>query len=198
MFMTEKGGSNRFSGRPPGRKRDPSSEGSGPGQGRIATGRRRRSGSQGPEARVRGVRMIGAFIPSLTGPAFRRRPPLLVRLVMDWESLVGPELGTRSIPRKLSGGVLTVSCCGPMAMELQYAAPQIVERLNGSCGLWGEERLIRLRIMQDFTQLPSSPAPRARQAVPLSLPELEQGDLRAVLERLGGHVLQRRQRRGQR
>lgn len=139
-----------------------------------------------------GGRLIGTFMADITRPAFKRKSPLLVRLVMDWDILVGPELAGRSVPRRLRPGVLSVGCAGPVAMEMRYAAPQILERINTACGLYGEYRLRELKLMQDVTISPPS-LPQARPA-PLSvtIEGLEEGPLREALERLGGHIAARR------
>lgn len=155
---------------------------------RKGRGKSGASKSARPPERVRAVRLIGAFMPHLTAPAFKRTPPLLIRLVMDWESLAGPALGRQSIPRRLSAGVLTVSCCGPAAMELQYAAPQLVERLNTACGLWGENRLRQIKIVQDRFAATAPEPVRRRPGAPIVVAEVEEGPLRDALERLGGQI----------
>jgi len=103
-----------------------------------------------------GARQIGALVPGITKPAFKKKSPLLVRLSMDWEDFIGPRLSRVTEPRRLSAGSLTLACSGPIAMELQHLAPQIIERINTACGLRGEHLILRLKIVQTLKKANSS------------------------------------------
>src|SRR5690349_17761632 len=74
---------------------------------------------------VYGPRPIGALLPSLTRPAFRRQGPAAAQVLADWPLIIGPELAALTQPRRLVGGTLTIACSGPMAMELQHLAPEL-------------------------------------------------------------------------
>ncbi|AFW00629.1 hypothetical protein BAR24_03820 [Gluconobacter oxydans] len=141
-----------------------------------------------------GARQIGALVPGITKPAFKKKSPLLVRLSMDWEDFIGPRLSKVTEPRRMSAGTLTLACSGPVAMELQHLAPQIIERINTACGLRGEHLILRLKIVQDMTAF-ERPRPARPKPVQIDVPEIEDDELRDALQRLGGHIGARRGRR---
>ena len=138
---------------------------------------------------VYGPRAIGALVPALMKPAFSKRAPATAQVVADWEMIVGPAIAGVSVPRKLFSGTLAIACSGPMALELQHLAPQLIERINRHLG---KVAVTRLRFIQD------APAPRAapRPARPAAVAKaraavagLPAGDLRDALEKLGRAVL---------
>ena len=136
-----------------------------------------------------GPRPVGALLPALVRPAFRRRAPATAQVLADWEAIVGPALAAVTTPRKLFSGTLAIGCAGPVAMELQHLAVPLMARINGHLG---RVAVTRLRFLQDVPPpRPTLPPPRpqaieaARRAV-ASLPE---GQLRDALESLGRVVL---------
>lgn len=147
------------------------------------------------EYRRTGARMIGALLPGLTRAAFRKKSPLFIRLIMDWENFVGATLAQQSEPCRLRPGVLTVRCCGPVAVEIQYAAPRILESINTACGLEGETRLIQLKLVQDKTihkEQSGSPPKSHKNIRPVNVEGVEEGPLKEALARLGGQISARR------
>ncbi len=113
----------------------------------------------------------------------------------DWSAIVGPRLAALTAPRRLSAGRLTLACTGPVAMELQHLAPQLIARINTHLGSAVIERL-------GFVQATDAPVPsrvaaretrsltpaderRAEEAV-AGLPP---GDLRDALAALSRSVL---------
>jgi hypothetical protein len=142
-----------------------------------------------------GPRALGQILPRITRPAFRRRSPAAAQIMADWAELVGPALAAAAVPERLSAGTLTLACSGPVAMELQHLAPQIVERINAALGRVAVERL---RFRQRPPPSPPTPAPPA--ARPATLPPaaaaalaprlaaIADPGLRAALERLAGRV----------
>jgi hypothetical protein len=138
---------------------------------------------------VYGPRAVGALVPALVKPAFRKRAPATAQVLADWEAIVGPAIAAVSVPRKLFGGTLAIACSGPLALELQHLAPQLIERINRHMG---RIAVTRLRFVQDAPPRHAAPRPprpaavaKARAAV-AGLPE---GDLRDALEALGRAVL---------
>lgn len=138
---------------------------------------------------VYGPRAVGALVPALVRPAFKRRAPATAQVLADWEAIVGPAIAAVTVPRKLFAGTLAIACSGPMAMELQHLAPQLIDRINRHLG---RVTVTRLRFVQDAPpQLVRVRPPRvaavaqARAAV-AGLPA---GDLRDALEALGRVVL---------
>jgi len=141
------------------------------------------------ERHVYGPRAVGALVPALVRPAFRKRAPATAQVLADWEAIVGPAIAAVTVPRKLFSGTLAIACSGPMAMELQHLGPQLMARINGHLG---RVAVTRLRFVQDAPAAPPRPRPprpaavaQARAAV-AGLPE---GELRDALEALGRAVL---------
>ncbi len=147
------------------------------------------SDKAGETRHVYGPRAVGALVPALVRPAFRKRAPATAQVLADWEAIVGPAIAAVSVPRKLFGGTLAIACSGPLALELQHLAPQLMERINRHLG---RIAVTRLRFVQDAPPARAAPRPprpaavaQARAAV-AGLPE---GELRDALEALGRAVL---------
>ena len=134
-----------------------------------------------------GPRALGALLPRLTRPAFKRRSPAGAALMADWPAVVGPALAAVTTPKRLGSGTLVIACAGPVAMELTHLAPQLCQAV-----------VERLR----FVQQASGPAPPAtpRAAEPAALPARVQeavaavpgGELREALEKLARGVYRNR------
>ncbi|MFC0502087.1 DUF721 domain-containing protein [Asaia krungthepensis] len=161
------------------------------------------AGSLEPRRNMAG-RALGAIIPQVTRPAFNKRPAPAVRLILDWAEIVGPALAAQTEPRRVSQGTLTIACTGPVALELQHLAPQLIERINNHCGPLRTGRDLRfddgttlvrkIRIVQDPAVMrPSTPAARTPPP-PITIPDMKQGELQEVLSRLGGHIRRRPRR----
>lgn len=145
-----------------------------------------------------GPRALGALLPRLTRPAFKRRSPAGAALMADWPAVVGPALAAVTTPQRFRDGTLVIACAGPVAMELTHLAPQLIGRINAQLGQVAVERL---RFVQKASggaaqaaPRPSEPAvlpPRVQEAM-ASLPE---GDLREALEKLAQGVYRNRDRR---
>ena len=137
-----------------------------------------------------GPRPIGALLPAVVRPAWRRRAPATAQLVADWEAIVGPALAAVTIPRKLFSGTLAIACSGPVAMELQHLSDPLMARINGHLG---RVAVTRLRFVQDIPAPPPPPAPPPRTpataAARRAVAGLPEGPLRDALEALGQRVL---------
>jgi len=145
--------------------------------------------------RVHGARGIGALIPAVARPAFRKRNPASAQLLADWPAIVGPELAATTAPRRLAQDRLTIACAGPAAMELQHLAPLLVERINAHLG----QALVReLRFVQDLTLItapesrPPKPAPDTAERLERKLAKVAEGPLKDALASLGRSVLSSR------
>lgn len=146
----------------------------------------------------RGPRALGALLPALTRPVFRKRSPAAAQLILDWPQIAGPKLAAQTVPRGVSGGTLTLACSGPVAMELQHLAPQLIARINTAMG---QALVQRLRFVQAALPPRRPPPPPAK---PVALPEalaarlegIEDPDLRAALARLGQGVYRGRREAG--
>lgn len=142
--------------------------------------------------RVYGSRAVGALVPAIARPAFRKRGPAAAQIMADWPAIVGPALAATTVPRRLSGGRLTLACAGPVAMELQHLAPELIARINAHVG---HALVTELRFAQDHilaAALPESrPKPPSAQtvaAVQKKVSALPAGPLRDALEALGQSV----------
>lgn len=157
-----------------------------------------------PERRAMTGRALGSILPQVTKPAFSKRAAPAIRLILDWAEIVGPALAAQTEPRRVSAGTLTIACTGPVALELQHLAPQLIERINTHCGPLRSGRDLRfddgsilvrkIRILQDPSIMrPVTPAARPMPQ-PVSIPDMKEGDLQVVLARLGGHIKRRPRR----
>jgi len=109
-----------------------------------------------------GPRPLGAVLPAVTRASFRKRAPATARLLADWAGIVGPALAAVTTPLRLSagsaatpGGTLTVEASGPIALELQHLAPQLIERINAQAG---HALVARLRFVQTPARIAAAAA----------------------------------------
>jgi hypothetical protein len=141
---------------------------------------------------VYGPRPIGALLPSLTRPAFRRQGPAAAQVLADWPVIIGPELAAITQPRRLSGGTLTIACSGAVAIELQHVAPELIARINAQLGA---EPVQRLRFTQTalrrapIARPTAPPSAAARRAAEKAMGHFREGELREALLALGRAVL---------
>jgi len=141
---------------------------------------------------VNGPRPLGALVPAITRPAYRRRSPATAQMMADWEAVVGPALAGVTVPRRFSAGSLTIACAGPVAMELQHLAGELIARINTHLGT---KTVQALRFVQTAAPPPpTSPAtkephPAVAQAADAAVAGLPEGELRDALASLGRAVL---------
>jgi len=145
-----------------------------------------------------GPRPVGAIVPRLVRPAFRRRSPAGAMLMADWPAVVGPALAAIAAPKRLSSGTLTIACAGPVALELTHLAPELIARINAHLGRAAVERL---RFVQETPAGGPAAPPRPRQPHPAALPgrveaaigRVPSGELRAALAKLARGVYRDRE-----
>ncbi|WP_342627456.1 DUF721 domain-containing protein [Nguyenibacter vanlangensis] len=144
--------------------------------------------AQAPRALA--MRSLGALMPAVTRPAFRRQSPASAQIMADWADIVGPDLARGTVPRRLSAGVLTLGCAGPIAMELQHLAPQLIARINRACG---REAVRSLKLVQDMVAQAAPPPRPTRRAPPppVAIPDMPDGPLKDALAALGARVRER-------
>jgi hypothetical protein len=126
----------------------------------------------------------------LTRPVLRRLHPGAALVMAEWENLVGPGLASRTTPRALDRGTLTIACAGPVAMELTMLAPQVMARINAGLG---RVAVTKLRFVQAKTAAPPPvKLPPAPVALPAPLLEkldcMPEGPLREALAKLAQGV----------
>lgn len=119
-------------------------------------------------------------------------------VITHWRHIVGARLAAVSAPTRLrqprgpGGGVLEITVDGPLALEIQHCAPQIVEAVNAYCGFRAVERLklVRGRLPE---AAPPPPPPRplddaARAAIDRAVATIGDDNLRRALAGLGAEI----------
>lgn len=159
----------------------------------AARARHTSSPSSAPARGARGwvsARAVGTYVPKLTHKAFEKYGFAAAALITDWVSIVGEEIARFTAPERLKwprdagshrdieagaegrpGAVLIVRVEPARALDVQYKAQQIIERINVH---FGYRAIAELRILQ--APLPEraprvGAAPRAT-PVPCAAPEL--------------------------
>jgi hypothetical protein len=137
---------------------------------------------------------LGNLLPRLTRPAFRKRSPAGAQIMADWPQMVGPALAAVTSPQRLSAGTLVLACSGPVAMELQHLAPELIGRINGHLGRAAVERLRFMQVAPAAGPRAAPPAPPAAIPAPVQdrLAGLPAGELRDALENLARGVYRKR------
>lgn len=132
-----------------------------------------------------GPRAIGALVPAVTRPAFRKLLPAAASLMADWPAIVGPALAQSTHPKRFVAGTLTLACAGPVALELQHLAGPLMERINTQLG---RPLVQRLRFVQQ-TLAPAVVPRRKPRLDPVPIEGMPAGDLNDALAALRAAVL---------
>ena len=140
---------------------------------------------------------LSRALSAVLDPAARRRGFAAASLLADWRLIVGPTLAARCQPVQLEsrGGVLHLQASSAAALEIQHAAPQVVERINT---YFGFRAVRRLKLVQ--APLPPGPAPPAppqerplapaeQEALHAAVAGVDDGALREALMGLGRSLL---------
>lgn len=152
-----------------------------------------KSGIAAQPRHVYGPRPLGALVPALTRPAFRRVSPAAAQVMADWSDIVGPALAAVTTPHRMTSGQLTIACSGPIAMELQHLANELIDRINTHLG---SQTVKRLRFVQTLPPprqpavcAPAPPSAAQRRQAEAAVSQLPPGGLRDALAALGAAVL---------
>ncbi len=114
------------------------------------------------------MRHVGRVLPRAVENAEVLRAARAGAALRRWEEIVGPLLGSKSVPDRYDKGTVWVATQGSAwAQELRLMKPQILERLEAMAGERGMFIDIRFGVRPAKTSLPSPPA----DAEPLSPPE---------------------------
>ncbi len=157
-------------------------------------------GSASPAGERRpGTRAVASLLPRVTAKVLGKRGFGHAGLVTDWSEIVGADVARWVVPERLSfprgartGATLQVRVAGAAALEVQHAAPSILDRINHYLGHAAVARLaIRQGPVPALAQMvertegagPATPAQSAW--VEARLSALPEGDLRAALAGLG-------------
>ena len=115
------------------------------------------------QAGLQVARLLGGIL----DPAARRRGFAEASLLADWATIVGPAIARRCQPVRVdhapgrrSAGTLLLQANGAAALEIQHAAPQLLERINA---YFGHRAIRQLRLVQmPLPPVPAPPPPRLR------------------------------------
>lgn len=153
------------------------------------------------------ARTVGSFVSKLTKKAVEKYGFSAATLLTDWRTIVGDDLARHTEPQRLKwprgveaygeadadaagrpGATLLLRVDGARALDVQYKARQIIERINS---YFGYRAVADLRIIQAPVE-PAPPRPlprdvvasRRRSAPGPNLDQIADDQLRAALERL--------------
>lgn len=129
------------------------------------------------------AKSVGSFVPRLTQKAFEKYGFSTASLLMDWANIVGDDLGRSTAPERLKwpkmvsryadvtpedrgrpGATLVLRVAPAKALDVQYSADQIVDRINQYFGYRAVERLRFLQAPVDHVGKAARvpPAPKRR------------------------------------
>lgn len=165
------------------------------------------------------AKSVGSFVPRLTKPAFERYGFSAAALITDWETIVGTDLARYTMPERLKwprqvewsgdvadgdkgrpGATLMLSVAAGRALDVQYSAAQIVDRINA---YFGYRAVADLRIVQvagirrepdRAVAEPASPASTTPAKPREELAAIQEPGLRAALESMAAGLGRRRAR----
>ncbi len=121
-----------------------------------------------PTARFVPAKAVGSFVPALTRKAFEKFGFSTTTLITDWARIVGAELAQSTIPDKLKwprggdmigdgddgerrGATLILRVDPARALDIEYRARQIMDRING---YFGYRAIETIRLVQAPLLLP--------------------------------------------
>jgi hypothetical protein len=153
-----------------------------------------------PVARFVPTKTVGSFVPALTKKAFEKFGFSTASLVTDWARIVGADLASYTVPERLKwprcveviedeadaqrGATLTLRVDPARALDVEYRARQILDRINSYFGYRAIEsvRLVQAPlaiqpVRKEAARRQPSAAAEAASADPLlaALARMEQG-----------------------
>ena len=155
-------------------------------------------------AKQRGPVQLARLAARVFDPITAKRGFAKVDLIAAWSDVVGPRYAASTQPEKLQwprdrsdGAVLTVRVNGPTSVFLQHETEQFISRINSFLGFAAvcELRIIQRPITKTGKPMPAKPpdlAPDEKAAIRQELTDIDDGDLRDALARLGTAIAQAR------
>lgn len=138
-------------------------------------------------------------------PVLRKRTGMSVALVQSWEEIVGERLAAKSRPEKIQWrrrpddnspyepATLVIACEGLAALHIQHETTEIIARANAFLGFGaiGKVRVVQKPVHQQRSNRPKlrTLTTEERERVAKSVSRVEDGELKATLERLGANVI---------
>jgi hypothetical protein len=155
-----------------------------------------------------GLKSVGSFVPRLTRKAFEKYGFSAATLITDWPTIAGRELSAFTAPERLKwprgvehsedepdgagkgrpGATLLLRVDAARALDVQYNARQIIERINA---YFGYAAIAELRILQAPVTAPHQDRGRPRPSpTPLTteVAGITDAGLRDALARLGAGI----------
>lgn len=149
-----------------------------------------------PVARFVPAKTVGAFVPTLTRKAFEKFGFSTAALITDWAAVAGAEIASYTMPERLRwprgaedddisgerrGATLMLRVDPARALDVEYRARQIVERINAYFGYRAVETL---RIVQAPIETSSGKMVPLRPNQPAAASAEDTDPLTAALARL--------------
>ncbi len=163
------------------------------------------------------AKALGSYVPKLTHKAFEKYGFAAAALITDWAVIVGKDMAAYTAPERLKwprgvglgedvdeasagrpGATLIVRVEPARALDVQYKAQQLLERINGHFGYRAvvELRILQAPLAERATATPAREAPRAAMASPpLELAGIGDERLRRALTALQSGMARRGQTR---
>lgn len=131
------------------------------------------------------AKAVGSFVPGLTRKAFEKFGFSTAALITDWAQIAGAEIARWSVPEKLRwprfpqgtdeadvegrpGATLILRVDPARALDVEYRARQIIERINA---YFGYRAVAELRLVQAPLQRTEQGATRAPAAASAAAPK---------------------------
>ncbi len=174
------------------------------------------NGARKPQfgAQHHNAKSVGSFVPRLTRQAFEKYGFSTATLITDWATIVGADLAKWTEPERLRwpravsvradsidepdqgrpGAMLIVRVDPGRALDIQYKARQITERINAYFGYRAvaELRLVQAPLTSAGKPQPRQPAPTPRSMTPpAAIKTVTDDSLRAALEQMASGLASR-------
>lgn len=148
------------------------------------------------------AKAVGSFLPQLTRKAFEKFGFSTATLITDWPVIVGAEMARFTEPERLKwprvvvepnaegtqeqrgrqGASLVLRVDEARALDVQYKAKQLIERINS---YFGYAAVAEIRIVQGPIERAAKPQ---RRAAPQAASSADASPLQHALEKLGAAV----------
>jgi hypothetical protein len=139
---------------------------------------------------------VGSFVPRLTRKAMEKYGFSAAALITDWGQIAGADIARYTAPQRLKwprgveaygeideagtgrpGATLVLRVDSARALDVQYNAKQLIERING---YFGYKAVAQLRIVQGPIGAGDGPKPRQVLGAQMSAPRSRGGAAAAV------------------
>ncbi len=151
---------------------------------------------------------VGDLVTALIDPVLRRKAGLSTALIQSWDEIVGARLSTRCRPERIAWprrtgdddpfepATLIIACEGSAALHLQHETGEVIGRINSFLGFAaiGHIRIVQKPMvsLSPPRREPPKPTQAQKDRVAGIVQAVDDGDLRASLERLGGSIAAKR------